>query len=231
MADKLSPELTEAQRASQQLSAVSSDLESTKRRLAAAEALLGESAIQARRLKMERDHYLKTLNKLRPIENKYELAKSAITELANKVKALLPEANLRQAAEALLSKVLKKLEGRTKDAFVTKLLAKESMKVQESLRPMLMRCANKQAVTEVFNTFRTALRETRNEHGKIPITESGQRKAQITESPLLRDNGNGNKPREKKYLNEEHKTAVNLSNALVARTAGRVAKSGEPART
>ena len=150
------------------------------------EALL----VQSRNWRMQAEHSIGKLKKLESVVKMYESAKAVIKDLKAAVESLEKDGEKLIATENLLAALVHRINESKRRAYSERLLANESVKTRNALRPLLQRCGSRREVNETLIAHKKAISEARSSRGLPPINESGKRVGRLTESsPIMDDKG------------------------------------------
>ena len=150
------------------------------------EALL----VQSRNWRMQAEHAIGKLKNFEDIDKKYESAKVVIKDLKTAVESLEKDGEKLIATESLLAALVHRINESKRRAYSERLLANESVKTRNALRPLLQKCGSRREVNETLIAHKKAISEARSSRGLPPINESGKRAGRLTESsPIMDDKG------------------------------------------
>lgn len=192
---------------------LSEQVSELRQKLNAAESLLKESMIRIRDYAIRNDRLGGVEEAYSTLETRHAAAKSIIEAMQEELQGLIGEAEARQAAESLLMTVLSKINRTKKESYIDRLIAKDPPKVQEALKPQLMRCKNRREVNESIRSFRTVLTENSRR-----VRPGGR---VDSESPLVEatDPNKISRPAgtTSSFLNEEQKHQVEMARRMTSR--------------
>lgn len=167
---------------------LTSDIQATETRLAAAEKVGGELLSRLKEANIKVAAYSESAEGSIGLFDRYETAKKVIEELVARVRQLKAYEARSHAATKLLSEVVARVKRQGLMSHIDRLLANESKEVAAAMKPVLMKCESIAEANEQFSSIKM-LNESVSRASRPALTESKEKPAATVTKTVKSEGG------------------------------------------